>query len=174
MVEFGDRLLWSEHRDRRDGQQPIGERRMRLGHVDVEGPGQCLAQLVVGEGGDGEAVGGVEEGDIDPHLGEPLVEKLRQHSGGPVDGVAGGETPPGSSGHAGLTPELEGHLAHCGAAMHHLVELDGNVGAGDVGDEIAHPRQVLDHVAVGVDHRVGQLGAHPGDAGAGIPHGWRR
>ena len=165
MIHLGEGLLGREHGDRRHRDQPVRVRAEGLGHVGVERAGEGPAQLVVGEGGDGEAVGGIEDRNVDPDLVEALVKQLGHHRGGAVGRVAGGKPPPGCAGDAHLAAQLGGHPPNGGGTVDHLVEAGGHVVARDVDDEVANPWEELDDVTVGVDHRMIQLRPDPGDLG---------
>ncbi len=163
MLELGDRLVGGERGDARHRHDAVAVRAIRLGGVHVERPRQRRPQLVVGEMDRGEPVRRVGDRNVDADLIEALVEELRQHRGRAVERVARRYPPPR---HA-----HERHLAAlCGrerlgeaAARDDHVEPFGDRRAGDLDEDVAHERQVLDDVAVAVDDRVVDPLANPGD-----------
>ena len=104
VLELVDGLLGREGRDARHRFEAIAEVGVDLGVVAVEGPGHGPAQLVVGEGGDRQAVGRVQQGEVDAELIEAVVQEIGEHGRRPVERVLGGDAPPGRAGHAEPAP----------------------------------------------------------------------
>ncbi|MGR6999032.1 hypothetical protein ACU686_14285 [Yinghuangia aomiensis] len=172
MVEFGDGFLGGEHGDRGDRGETVAVGAVDLGVVAVECAREGAAQLVVGKLGHREAVGGVEDREVDADLVEALVHQVRQHAGGAVEGVGGRDSPHGGG--------VDAQVAALGAVgdgtapvggVAHLLEHGGEVGAGVLGDEVAHQGQVFDQVAVAVDDGVVEPAADRGDlVGGQVDH----
>jgi hypothetical protein len=84
----------------------------QFGRVSVEGAGPAAAQLLVAhEPHHGHDRGWKQHAVIQTHVGEPLVEQLGEHRGGPIQGVLGRKRPPGRLRHFGFLALLHQRLA---------------------------------------------------------------
>ena len=159
MLEFLHRLLRRERRDARHGDEPVSVRGVLLSQVDVERGRHCLAQLVVAEVNGDEPVGGVQDGDVETELIEALVEQSREHGGGPVEGIAGGDAPPGRLNDAVALAHLVAHSLERLSAMHDGVEALRHRLAGQIDHQVPNEGKELDQVSVTVDDRMVELGS---------------
>ena len=102
-----------------------------------------MAHLVVAHLVGRDAVGGVDDGEVDAGIGQALGIELRQHAGGAVDGVFARRRRP-----------EHGAMALGVARPAHLLEPGGDLGPADLADEVLHRPFAFEQVGVGVDHRV--------------------
>jgi hypothetical protein len=172
IVEFLDGFFGGEHRDGGHRFEPVAELGIDLGVVAVVGPCSGSAQLVVVEGGDRETVGGEEQGEVESDFVHALVHEAREHRGGAVEGVAGGQAPPREARHAQVTPLLDGDLARQAAALAQHVEARSDFLAGDLDQEVPDQWRVLDEVTIAIDDRVVEALADGPDRVAGLVLHW--
>ena len=87
--EFGDRFVRRVHRDDRGRGHAVAEILEIAGGDDVIGADHGAPCLVVGDARQPQPGGGIDDGKIGADLVEPLVQQMRHHRRGAVEGVAG-------------------------------------------------------------------------------------
>ena len=166
VLELLDRLGGGVHGDRRDRRETVGELTERVGVVAVERPARATTDALVLEVKEHEADAGIDHGEVEADLVEPLVEQLGEHRGGEVARVAHRRAPEGGTRHAPVRPLGRGQpvprrrrpegaweqVAQCRLAGVDalLAEITGQ------------RREVLDVVAVDVDDGVAETFSYGG------------
>jgi len=158
--ELVDGLLGRVHGDDGGRRDPVGKVAEGFGREDVERAAGGPAPRVVGDAGNAEPDGRVEDREVDTQLVQTLVEEPRQHSRRPVARVPRGGRPEGLLGDAAPSPlchrERQG-LTHL--APDRQEALRGTIAA-DTPELVAHDRAILQPVPVGVDHGMTQPGSN--------------
>ena len=155
-----DSLIGRVHGDDGSRCDAVGEVAEIVGGEDVERAAGGPARLVVGDARNAEPHRGVEDREVEAQLAEPLVEEPRQHRRGAVTRVLLGRRPERLLGDPAPAPLRHGHrerLTHL--APDRQETLRGPVAA-DAPELLADDGPVLQPVAVGVDHRMGQPGSN--------------
>ncbi len=147
-----------ERGDARHRDQPVGVGGVLLGQVGVERGRHGLAQLGIADVDGDEAVGRVQDGDVEAELIEPVVEQAREHRGRPVEGVAGGDAPPRGLDDAMAPAQLVADSLERPTAVDDGVEALRQRLAGQLDQQVPDEGKELDQVSVAVDDRVVQLG----------------
>ena len=152
------RLGEAEHADRHHavevGREQVGDHRV----VGADGD---VAQLGVGDvAAQRETHAGEDDGEVDAPVVEAVVEEARERGGGAVAHVDR-DAPVRRAAEPALPSLLDRELVPpveaVPVARAELVDIGG---AADLGDVVEVDREELDPVAIGVDHRVVELGAH--------------
>ena len=122
----------------------------------------------------GEPVRRVHHRNVDTDLVEPLVQELRQHRGGAVEGVAGGDPPPRDARQRQFAPLIGRQHLREPSAVDDEVETLRDVFTREVDEDVTHEGQVLDDVPVVVDDRMVDPRPDRGDVVARRVHGAHR
>ena len=157
VLELGQRLLRCERGDARYRDQPVGVGGVLLGQVGVERGRHGLAQLGIADVDGDEAVGRVQDGDVEAELVEPLVEQAREHRSRPVEGVTRGDAPPRGLDDAKAPAHLFVDSLERPTAVDDGVEALRHRFAGQVDQQVPDEGKEFDQVSVAVDDRVVQL-----------------
>ena len=157
VFELGDGFFRRMHGDQ-------GRRRQAVGHVlehvrihGVHAPVQRLAQLRITHLHGAQPFAGIDDGEVQPHLLQPLVIEFRQHHGGAVDGhLARGRGP-------------ETTAVALAAFLLLGLQLVRHLGPGDLLDEVVERERPLDHMRVGIDDRMVDAAADVPDLARRLP-----
>ena len=158
MLELFQCLFGRERGDARHGDEPVGVRGVLLSQVGVERGRHGLTQLVVGEVDGDESVGGVQHGEVKTKFIKAFVEQAREHGGGPVERIAGGDSPPGRLDDSVALAHLVAHSLERLTAVHDGVEALRHRLVGQIDQQVPHEREELDQVSVAVDDGMVELG----------------
>ena len=169
VFELGDAFLRRVQRDHGGDGHAVGPLAVLLGGEVVEGAADGLADLVVLHVREAEADGGVEHDEVHADLVHALVQESRQHGGGAVERVLGGQGPPGRDRHALGAALVPAHRGPAAADAGVAVALD-DVGAADVLEVVEEGGHELDDVGVAVDDWMVKSGADSGGGGFGGGH----
>ena len=160
--ELGDRLLGRDHRHHAGDRHPIGERPVRLREERIEAAAQPDPHVLVLNPSSTKGFRGIEHAEVDAQLGQPLVQQRRDRGRRQVDRLGCRIAPPGAL----RRPRLLTRSAVRGAAH----DASDGRRLGPVLLEELRPerlaqirqrgRHELQHVTVGVDHRMVELLAY--------------
>ena len=140
------------------GIESVGVGGVLLCEVGVERGRHGLAQLLVGDVDGDESVGGVQHGNVETKLIEALVEQAREHGSRPVEGIAGGDAPPGRLGDAVAFAHLVADSLERLTAVHEGIEALRHRLVGQIDQQVPYEGEELDQVSVAVDDGMLELG----------------
>ena len=165
VAQHGDGVIRIVHRHDGTHRHAVGVRRVEAADPSIDRLGHRRGNVGVGDLEQAERHRRIEDGEVDAHLVEPLVEQPRQVRGGAIAGVPTLPAPPRRHG-----PPLAPHRRVVAAAdRDRCVEraADLPVPVAQIGaalvlqvrhDLVVEQRAELDEVAVGIDDRVIEAG----------------
>jgi hypothetical protein len=168
---FGGRVHWHARRRR----YAIGVLAENIGMIVVESAADSAAQFVILYMGREQTLAGVQDGEIEAHLVETLMQQLRHGGGRAVVGIFGGIRPPYRARNAkfaalferGVVPaEIEGSIEG------RLVALEERPAA-NVADVVEQRGLEFDYMTVGIDDWMADPGTNFGRADTLPTHVWR-
>ena len=174
-VELLDGLFGGVGGNGRHRGEAVLQTLVAVGQVAVERPAELVANFVVAVGGEVEADAGVANRKVHAQLLDAVVEHRWGHRGGEVPGVGQRQRPPRPPEGASGEPIIRGEARPVGLAVERAV---GHLGVQPslkplVEAVLVEGRVVLEHVPVGVDDGMaevgpdvggGSLAAHSGNA----------
>ena len=173
--QFGDRLVRRVHRDDRGRGHAVAEILEIAGRDDVIGADHGAPCLVVDDARQAQPGGRVDDGEIGADFVEALVQEMRHHRGGAVEGISGLPGPEARHGDLAATPLRRAHLQRAQGRVHRGEVAIGRLVASHLAHLLRKHRIVFDPMPIAVDDRVVEFGTNLRWAEVGVTaHGFLR